>query len=254
MAAAREVFNIPELLELILLSLPCNTIHQELGSIRTIILGQRTCRAWQALVDRSTPIRKRLYYSTPLDATEAHEWNGKHAFPPSNPNPWIPDLLLNQRSWGSSWPFDNIYTHLELRPSQPKFWTFAFELSRAQYSRIPKAGAWRDMLVASPPFTDFWYTRCVYELGSGRAPFVTHLDYDAGLPKTEQRYRAHCPGGATLGDLCDAVAELYDKHPSAKFVMVENLRLRGNVNLSDDRPLTKSYVPGSSAERAHGWH
>ena len=116
------------------------------------------------------------------------------------------------------------------------------------------------MLLSSPPFLDFWYTRCFYELGSGRAPFVTHLDYNSELPKSGQRYRVHCPDGVTLGHVCDAVSELFEKHGDARFVMVESLRLP-NVNagetaieLSEDRPTTKDYVPGLSAEKAYGWH
>ena len=197
---------------------------------------------------------------------------------------------LNQRSWGSAWPFETIYTSLYegTGPSRPKFWTFSLELSRAQYSRLPPAGAWRDLLATSPPFTDFWYTRAFYELGSGRAPFVTHIDYNAKMPKSKQKYRVHCADGVTLGDIVDAFGHLFEKHSAAKFVMVESVRcaakevkdeqpmtklhLPGSsaemameerllwadpkvygVEDADDRPTTKMYLPGSSAERAHGW-
>lgn len=253
MNAATEVFNISELLELILLSLPCDNVHQETTSIRAIILGQTTSRTWHDLLRHSTPIRQRLYYSTPSDPITSQAWKEKHAFPPAQPNPWIPNLLLNQRSWGSAYPFDVGYSQFNLTHSQPKFWTFAFEMSRAQHKQVYPAGNWRDMLAASPPFTDFWYTRCFYELGSGRAPFVTHQDYDPSLPKSEQRYRVHCPGGVTLGHICDAVTELFEKDGHAKFVMAESLRVQRGGDLSEDRPTTKTYVPGSSAERAHGW-
>lgn len=256
MNSATEVFKIPELLELILLSLPHDNIHREISSIRIILLGQTTCRTWHQLIKHSTPIRKRLYLPTPADTSGSKTWQVKHAFPPAQPNPWIPHLLLNQRSWGSADPFDSYYNSpFDLHPSQPKHWTFSFEISRAQYKRLPGRGQWRSMLVASPPFTDFWYTRCSYELGSGRAPFVTHQDYNPSLPKCKQRYRVHSDQGVTLGEICDAVTELFEGDAEARSVMAENLRMQRveEVVLSEDRPLTKAYVPGSSAETAHGW-
>lgn len=35
----------------------------------------------------------------------------------------------------------------------------------------------------------------------------------------------------------------------ARFVMIESVR----ENDSDEQPTTKAYLPGSSAEREHGW-
>ncbi|KAK5120163.1 hypothetical protein LTR85_006644 [Meristemomyces frigidus] len=251
-----KVFNIPELLELILLSLPHDTTYEEVNSTRTILLNRTICRTWHSLITFSTPVRKRLYLATTLDTSESKVYQEKSAFPPARPNPWTPHILLNMRSWGTAYPFDNAYSAYNLDPSQPKFWTFNFELSKAQYERLPPAGHWREMLATSPPFTDFWYTRCFYELGSGRAPFVTHLDYDAKLAKTRQRYRVHSPQGVTLGMIVDAISELFDKHSNARFVMIESLRVGGEVKtrLEDDRPLVKEYLPGSSAERDWGWN
>ena len=164
-----------------------------------------------------------------------------------------PHILLNQRSWGSAWPFETAYTaalYEGINPSRPKFWTFSLELSRAQYSRLPPAGPWRELLATSPPFTDFWYTRCFYELGSGRAPFVTHIDYNPKVPKSQQKYRVHCPSGVTLGHLIDAICHLFQMHSAAKFVMVESLRCVPDQSTAEDGPTTKSYLPGSSAEFA----
>lgn len=254
-AAINKVFNIPELLELILLSLPHDTTYEEVNSTRNIYLNRTVCRTWHDLVTHSTPVRQRLYLPTPLDSSDSRAYLEKSAFPPARPNPWTPHLLLSMRSWGTAYPFDNAYSAYNLDPSEPKFWTFSFELSKARYDRLPPAGKWRDMLATSPPFTDFWYTRCFYELGSGRAPFVTHVDYDGKLPKTQQKYRKHCSTGITLGMMVDAISELFVKHPNARFVMLESLRVGGDehVALKDDRPTTKAYLPGSSAQREWGW-
>lgn len=258
MNAATKVFHIPELLELILLSLPCDTIYSQIGSSRTILTGRTTSRVWYLLLEGSTPLRRLLYLPSCLDDIGSSIWTQRTPFPPAEPNPWIPQLLLNQRSWGSAWPFEtNASAVFEgISPSQPRFWTFALEMSRAQYCRLPSIGPWRELLATSPPFTDFWYTRAFYELGSGRAPFVTHHDYNGKLPKTEQRYRGHRPKGVTLGDLVDAMAELFEKHPTAKFVMVESLRRPAAPETAmtvDERPRTKLYYPGLSAERVHDW-
>ncbi|WPH04077.1 Hypothetical protein R9X50_00696200 [Acrodontium crateriforme] len=249
----RGVLNIPELLELVLLSLPGNTIYEEISACRTILLSCTTARTWYSLIQTSPSIRRRLYLPTCDRSSVSNPWSEQSAFPPAQPNPWIPLLLLNQRSWGSSYPFDNSYSAFNLAPSQPKFWTFSFEMSRAQYSRLPPPGAWRDMLAALPPFTDIWYTRCFYELGSGRAPFVTHWDYDAKKPKSQQQYRVHSDQGITLGMIADAMTEMFEKYTNARFVLVESLHAEGKV--ADDRPAAKAYLPGSSAEeREYAWY
>ena len=86
---------------------------------------------------------------------------------------------------------------------------------------------------------------------------MTHGDYNPKVPKSEQRYRVRCAEGVTLGHLVDAMIELFEKHPAAKFVMVESVRSPsvdssdGNLQPVDDRPTTKPYMPGSSAEK--GW-
>ncbi|KXT06675.1 hypothetical protein AC578_8578 [Pseudocercospora eumusae] len=227
MNAASRAFHVPELLEYILLSLPCNNTTQEFNSIRTIILGQTTCRTWYALVQKSTPIRQMLYLPTPADKANNLCWQQKHPYPPARPNVWIPFLLLEQRSWGSAYPFDNVDILYHLQPTSPRFWTFSFEISKRQYDHLPKPGPWRNLLAASPPFTHFWSTRSFYELGSGRAPFVAHVDYDPQKQKHEQKYAKSRPGGVTLGDLVDAVCELFQKFEQTKFVMVESVRAPG---------------------------
>ncbi|KAK3706495.1 hypothetical protein LTR37_012705 [Vermiconidia calcicola] len=256
--ASTRVFNIAELMDLILLSLPCDTIHSEITSMRTIHTSQTVSPMWHTLLRESTALRQKLYMSTCLDCTESAIWRETATFPPAQPNPYIPHLLLHQRSWGSAWPFelrDIVALYNDIEPSKPRLWTFSLELSRAQYLRIASPGAWRDLLATSPPFTDFWYTRAFYELGSGRAPFVTHIDYDGNVPKTEQKYCVHRPEGVTLGDIVDAMRELFEKHPTAKFVMVESLRVpsQGEATVAEEGPTTKTYYPGSSAEKTHGW-
>lgn len=68
----------------------------------------------------------------------------------------------------------------------------------------------------------------------------------------------------TLGDLVDAVKELFEVGGGeTKFVMVESVRVgkKGDGEgserralLEDDRPTTRSWIPGLSAEKAHGWY
>ena len=158
-SAATKVFNIPELLELILLSLPSATIHQEVSSSRTILLSQTTSRTWHLLLGTSSPLRQFLYRPTTSSLLESRQvWNTKHPFPPARPNNWIPSLLLQQRSWGSAWPFEISSLQHDLRPSQPRLWTFSFEISERQYSHLTTLAsslAWNSMLASDPPFHIF---------------------------------------------------------------------------------------------------
>lgn len=261
--AATRIFALPELLELVLLSLPRTKAHEEIATTRFILLSRATSRTWHNLIHTSTPLRQILYLSNPISTSSATRiLNEKSPFPPAQPNPWIPFLLLNQRSWGSAYPFEtSIFTlpsySSTSTPSQHRLWTFTLEFSRAQHARFPPPGSWRSMLVSEPPFQGFWYTRSFYELGSGRAPFVTHLDYDPALPKAQQRWRKGRQEGVTLGMVVDAVGEMFGRDGEARFVMIESLAGFGDegegVDLSLDRPTTRSYMPGSSAEKAHGW-
>lgn len=88
---------------------------------------------------------------------------------------------------------------------------------------------------------------------------MTHLDYDGKVPKSRQRYRVYRAEGVTLGDVVDAVGEMFEKHADARFVMIESLRVGSDdakvtLKLEDDRPTTKAHLPGSSAEREFGWY
>jgi hypothetical protein len=228
MNAATTVFSIAELLELILLSLPDTSTSQELLAIRTILLGRTTTRAWHALLTHSTHLRQRLYQPTPAGLLAAQKtWSVPQCCPPARPNPWIPHLMLHQRGWGAAYPFDNVYDRYGVAAVEPRHWTFSVEFSAAQYWRkqeeVGNASSWRAMLASQPPFQRFWYTCCEYELGSGRTPFVTYLDFEPGKPKSRQRYCVYCVGGVTLGDLFDAVGKLFAQDPEAQFVMVESL-------------------------------
>ena len=227
--------------------------------MRTIHTSQTVSRTWHQLIKDSSTLRQRLYLPCPRDVDDAQTWKDKSPFPPAQPTPWIPHIILNQRSWGSAWPFETHYTTALYEgsgPGKPKHWTFSLELSHYQYDSMPKTGAWRQLLVCSPPFTDFWYTRSFYELGSGRAPFVTHLDYDSKRTKTAQKYRVNRPQGVRLGDLVDAYCEMFEKHSNAKFVMIESLGSMSmtDTRLEEDRPRTKLYMPGLSAEQSLTWH
>ena len=114
-SAASLVFNIAELLELILLSLPGDTTHEEISSARTILLCRTTSHTWHDLIKTSTPVRQRLYLSTNSHASALSPWQEKSSFPPARTNPWTPNLLLNRRSWGSAYPFDNSYSSFQPR-------------------------------------------------------------------------------------------------------------------------------------------
>jgi hypothetical protein len=230
MNAATTVFSIAELLELILLAFPATSASEELLAIRTILLGRTTTRAWHALLTHSTHLRQRLYQPTPAGLLAAQKtWSVPGCCPPARPNPWIPYLLLHQRGWGAAYPFADVYDRWGVAAAAPRHWTFSVEVSAAQYRRKREEveegspSSWRAMLASQPPFQRFWYTRCEYELGSGRTPFVTHVDYEPGTPKSRQRYCVNCVGGVTLGDIFDAVEELFDLDPEAQFVMVESL-------------------------------
>ncbi len=252
MNAATRVFLLPELLELILLSLPSETAHAKLASLRLIYTSRTTTRTWHQLIDKSTPLRHWLHLPTWTDPEKAQIWYKKTAFPPAEPNLWIPWLLMNQRNFGNAWPFAASTSALydEIAPSRPRYWTFSLELSRAQFSRLPKACAWRSMLATTPPFTYFWYTRMFYELGSGRAPFVTHADYDAKQPKHRQRFAGHREEGVTLGDVVDAMTELFVSYPSAKFVLLESVRVKPGSDQAE-ASLEKMHYLSSSAEKVH---
>ena len=85
------------------------------------------------------------------------------------------------------------------------------------------------------------------------------LDYDWNKPKWEQKFVVRREEGVRLGDLVDAVRELFEKGESGtRFVLVESLRVPrgdgdGEVEVREERPSERGYVPGmASSERAGG--
>lgn len=222
--AAERVFGTVELLELILLSISCSNVSQEIGCIRALLLSQATCRTWQALLRDSAPIRRRLYCTNTLDQSHTRSWAIRQRSPPARPNPWIPYLLLGQRGWGRVDPFESAHDRYRFAPTEARLWTMTIEFTAQQYKRLPVMGSWREMLACSPPFTAMRYTRCVWDdLGSGGAPYVIHVDYDLKLPKDKQKYCVYRPTGITLGDIVDALSHLFEQHPDTESVMIESL-------------------------------
>jgi hypothetical protein len=118
--ASAQVFAIPELLESILLSLPATPAHEELSSIRTILLCQRVCRTWLAVIKNSRHLCEFCYLpwsplsssssSSTLTSTssssttitsEPHPptWPQSPTLtPPFRPNPYISTITLSPQS------------------------------------------------------------------------------------------------------------------------------------------------------------
>lgn len=157
-----DVFAIPELLELILLSLTATTTQQELSSIRTVLAGQTVCNTWRCLVRDSARIRAFCYLPTnvPSSSKPPSAWDEASTTPTSiRHNPYISSLLLRGRRWGGAWPFNgNCRTSMYSPTGEPQLWSYFFEISRSECKRLPAAGPWRDMFATEPSFREVWCT------------------------------------------------------------------------------------------------
>ncbi|KAM0711207.1 hypothetical protein Q7P35_001946 [Cladosporium inversicolor] len=182
-----NVFAIPELLELILLSLPTTTTQQELSSIRTILAGQTVCNTWRCLARDSTRIRASCYLPTDVPSpsiTNNTAWDKPSTTPTSiRHNPYISSLLLRGRRWGGAWPFSansQISMYGPIGTSQ--LWSYFFEISRSEFLRFPAApGPWREMLATDPPFREVWCTITSQMTG------IDSLLYDKASPRAGAR-------------------------------------------------------------------
>jgi hypothetical protein len=126
-SASAQVFAVPELLESILLSLPAIPAHEELSSIRTILLCQRVCRTWLAVIKNSRHICEFCYLpwlpslaasssssssiststsSSPTTVTSKPHpptWTQSPILtPPFRPNPYISTIILSPQSQTSN--------------------------------------------------------------------------------------------------------------------------------------------------------
>jgi hypothetical protein len=246
-----DVFAIPELLELILLSLPTTTCQLELSSIRTIIGGQTVCNTWHSLVKDSARIRSFCYLPTHvLSSPESDLAMGEKSTTPEmiRHNPYISSLLLRGRRWGGIWPFSGNFDTSMYGPTTPQRWSYFFEVSKSEFMRFPAAGAWRDMLITDPPFREIWCThtsqmtgidsllynssRCTQESAGDDNEEET---WTAGLEavfrfagyryqKRRQKTRRYCEGGFTLGAMVDVVEDMFGRDARAEWVVLESVR------------------------------
>jgi hypothetical protein len=255
MSKAAEVFAIPELLELILLSLPATTAQQELSSIRTIITCQIVCNTWRCLVRDSAHVRAFCYLPTHVSPSSSPSaWDIKTTTPSHiRHNPFIFLLLLRGRRYGGAWPFngDNVASLYGRYPPQ-QLWSFFFEISRSEFMRLPAAGPWRDMLATEPPFRETWCTRTPQMTGidsllykSGRDVQEIEVEgtnvermWRVWTPQMEaesrfkgyqraraKQFRRESRGeGFTLGDVVDVLGEVFASDAGTEWVVLESVR------------------------------
>jgi hypothetical protein len=246
-----DVFAIPELLELILLSLPATTSQQELSSIRTIIRGRTVCNTWHTLAKDSARIRAFCYLPTrfPSSLNSDPAWDEKTTTPARiRHNPYISSLLLRGRRWGGIWPFSGNCETSMYGPTTSQRWSYFFEVSKSEFLRFPAAGPWRDMLATNPPFREVWCTHTsqmtvidslLYNLGRGAQDITGDgNDEEIWTPRMEaefrfagyqsskgkQKTRRACEGGFTLGAMADVVAEMFGRDAKAEWAVLESVR------------------------------
>lgn len=245
-----DVFAIPELLELILLSLPATTTQQELSSIRTILAGQTVCNTWHCLVRDSARIRAFCYLPTtaPSSSKPPSAWDEPSTTPASiRHNPYTSSLLLRGRRWGGAWPFNgNCETSMYAPTKPPQLWSYFFEISRSECTRLPAAGPWREMFATEPPFREVWGT-CVSQmtgvdemLYKASRDALVEDDDEEGIwtsrmeaefrfrgyqqSKGKQKMRRCCEGGFTLGAMVDVVREMFEGDEKVEWVVLESVR------------------------------
>ena len=248
-----DVFAIPELLEIILLSLPTATTQQELSSIRTILAGQTVCNTWRCLVRDSARIRSFCYLPTHVPifpVSDRTAWDEKSTTPATiRHNPFISSLLLRGRRWGGAWPFSGTSQTSIYGPTEaPQSWSYFFEVSRSEFLRFPPAGPWREMFATEPPFREVWCTymsqmtgidSLLYNSSSSQdaladddddeAIWTTRMEAEFRVrgyrhSKGKQKTRRYCEGGFTLGAMVDVVREMFEGDEKAEWVVLESVR------------------------------
>lgn len=255
-----DVFAIPELLELILLSLPATTTQQELSSIRTILSGQSVCNTWRCLVRDSARIRTFCYLPTTFSSSSkpTSAWDEASTTPTSiRHNPYISSLLLRGRRWGGAWPFNGNYkTSMYTPTSTPQLWSYFFEISRSECTRLPAAGPWREMFATEPPFREVWGTYMSQMTGIDSLLYNSSRDVlgdeddDEGIwtsrMEAEFRFRGYqqskgkhkmrrcCEGGFSLGAIVDVVREMFERDGKAEWVVLESVRRDDDYVVRDD--------------------
>jgi hypothetical protein len=255
MSKSAEVFAIPELLELILLSLPVTTAQQELSSIRTIIACQVVCNTWRCLVRDSARIQAFCYLPKqvfpPSSSSSPSIWNIKSTTPPQiRHNPFICFLLLRGRRAGGAWPFNGDCVSSLYGPTPVRqLWSFFFEISKSEFMRLPAAGPWQDMLATDPPFRETWCTRTSQMTGIDSLLYKSSRDVQElaaadgndermWTPKMEaesrlkgyqmakgRQIRRDCrEKGFTLSDVVDVLGEVFESNPDTEWVVLESVR------------------------------
>lgn len=140
MNAATRLFNLPELLEMILLSMPRKDDQEKLEAMRMILTARTTTSTWHSLLEYSTPLRRILCLpaapgfraiTAQSETCEISRWLR-----------WLLDCQATQGVWYSSNDSNFI-------PSVSKIRVFSFILSRDRWAHMPATGNWRKTLAST---------------------------------------------------------------------------------------------------------
>lgn len=157
MSAAERVFIIPELLENILLRIP----------MKTLLLSQRTCRSFKAIIDGSKPLQRKLFFRPAVG--EPMEFIVQPSIAGGNPghNLWnhkwyyqLPALSSEAENWPYKWcqRADDTQKPVAIYEN-PISYSLEEILDRCVNSKTPldisselgdSEASWRKMLVCQP--------------------------------------------------------------------------------------------------------
>ncbi|KAK7962927.1 uncharacterized protein PG986_003752 [Apiospora aurea] len=138
-AARDSVFATPELLGAILTFVSIR---------RLLVAGQRVCRLWKDVIDRSPQLQKHLHLQPEDDETEGGRW--EDSLPPAAPNPVLRHAFQNLFFPG--------HGKCSLRFGIPDLRRLPIadtKNGRRRHNAFVRTGAsWRSMLVSQPPPTE----------------------------------------------------------------------------------------------------
>ncbi|GAB7355188.1 hypothetical protein MBLNU459_g5745t1 [Dothideomycetes sp. NU459] len=210
-AATSRVFAIPELLELILLSIPeapasepfpedprSPLVHQRSTSLHSLLTAQRVSRAFARTIRSSSAIQRALYLQ-PSRTTAS--WTADQGVGRPSLNPMV------------QVPFQWRFSHLPPDGSGRYSAYMVFERADMEYWRR-RPGSWQVMLLSQPPSTD------VAAVVWDREDETLAATRPAQGPVVYAFERVKDEAGIRLGHLHQTVADMFDRDPLVRQIKI----------------------------------
>lgn len=199
-SAASKVFNIPELLEAVLLDLSC----------KDVLITQRVSKLWKATIDGSAKLQKALCFVPVQKCKKESAALDAYCVPIFSDSTSARDFYCDSHANNALYnPFLKALfrSYIPVHSSVPLEVHFEYNSGFHNFFQGGKNSSLRKMLVVQPAMTRV-RVDCIEEYATGKdesgRPLVKHNDVNRAIMRYYLRYIENT-NGVTVGDVVDQI-------------------------------------------------